>query len=275
MGAWTSKKAQSAFEYLTTYGWAFLIIAIMIGGLVLFVYLPANAIPARCSFIYAITCQGISVNTNSIATAVNIYLVNAQQYDLSGSPIATVNISAYGTANAICSPANVIAGGVILCSITMPKSIPVGTNVGGKLLLNASVCLGQSITNCQSSQSVSYVGNFSAAATGSLGQTNQIPVSILLTVSPSLVSPSSQSTVVLTAHVSIFGKPARGAGVMFSMVSDSSAGTTNTIAPVYSLTDPTGSASTNLYVSSSASAGTITVSASFIGAPATNTITIP
>src|SRR3989344_4974456 len=45
------KKAQAALEFLTTYGWAFLVILIMIGTLAYFGILnPSKVLPSRCNF---------------------------------------------------------------------------------------------------------------------------------------------------------------------------------------------------------------------------------
>ena len=46
-----NKKAQAALEFLTTYGWAFLVILIMIGTLAYFGILsPGKFLPNRCTF---------------------------------------------------------------------------------------------------------------------------------------------------------------------------------------------------------------------------------
>ena len=51
------KKSQAALEFLTTYGWAFLIILIMIGALAYFGILsPSKVLPNRCSFGTEFTC---------------------------------------------------------------------------------------------------------------------------------------------------------------------------------------------------------------------------
>ncbi|MBI2659218.1 hypothetical protein HYX05_03935 [Candidatus Woesearchaeota archaeon] len=44
-------KSQAALEFLTTYGWAFLVILIMIGTLAYFGILnPSKILPNRCNF---------------------------------------------------------------------------------------------------------------------------------------------------------------------------------------------------------------------------------
>lgn len=51
------KKSQASLEYLTTYGWAFILIIIMIGAMAFFGILnPKNLLPNRCSFSSEFPC---------------------------------------------------------------------------------------------------------------------------------------------------------------------------------------------------------------------------
>ena len=58
------KKGQAALEFLTTYGWAFLVILIMIGTLAYFGVLnPKGLLPGRCIFSPEIDCQEFQINS--------------------------------------------------------------------------------------------------------------------------------------------------------------------------------------------------------------------
>ncbi len=58
------KKGQGALEFLMTYGWAFLVILIMIGALAYFGILdPTKFLPDRCSFGSEVTCRDTSVSS--------------------------------------------------------------------------------------------------------------------------------------------------------------------------------------------------------------------
>ena len=60
------KKAQSALEFLTTYGWAFLVILIMIGALAYFGVLdPSRFLPEKCSPDTGFTCKGLVVEASA------------------------------------------------------------------------------------------------------------------------------------------------------------------------------------------------------------------
>ena len=56
------KKSQAALEFLTTYGWALLMIAILIGALAYFgVFNPKKILPSRCTFSSEINCVDYSI----------------------------------------------------------------------------------------------------------------------------------------------------------------------------------------------------------------------
>jgi len=53
------KKGQAALEFLTTYGWAFLVILVMIGALAYFGVLdPSRFTPQRCQIGIPLVCNG-------------------------------------------------------------------------------------------------------------------------------------------------------------------------------------------------------------------------
>jgi len=73
-----NRTGQAALEFLTTYGWAFLVILVMIGALAGFgILTPSNFLPNRCNFASELPCSeaGI-VEFNTDETAVLLYLRN-------------------------------------------------------------------------------------------------------------------------------------------------------------------------------------------------------
>lgn len=72
-----NKKAQGALEFLMTYGWAFLVILIMIGALAYFgVLSPTKFLPERCTFGTQFLCKDYLLSYNSGAPAVTLRLQN-------------------------------------------------------------------------------------------------------------------------------------------------------------------------------------------------------
>jgi len=61
-----SKRAQAAMEFLTTYGWAFLVILVMIGALAYFGVLnPQTSVADRCMAPPGFLCENYQLNTES------------------------------------------------------------------------------------------------------------------------------------------------------------------------------------------------------------------
>lgn len=78
------KKSQVALEFLTTYGWAFLVVLVMIGALAYFGVLdPSNFLPEKCIFGAGVGCvefAGFAGTTP--AGSINARLVNGFGYTI-------------------------------------------------------------------------------------------------------------------------------------------------------------------------------------------------
>ncbi len=72
-----NKKAQGALEFLMTYGWAFLVILIMIGALAYFGVLnPTKFLPERCTFSSQFLCKDYIISTDGTIANVTVKLQN-------------------------------------------------------------------------------------------------------------------------------------------------------------------------------------------------------
>jgi uncharacterized protein (UPF0333 family) len=73
-----SKKGQGALEFLMTYGWAFLVILIMIGALAYFgVLSPTKFLPERCTFGSQFMCKDYLLSVDGTAGTADV-LIQAQ-----------------------------------------------------------------------------------------------------------------------------------------------------------------------------------------------------
>jgi uncharacterized protein (UPF0333 family) len=62
------KKGQAALEFLTTYGWAFMVILVMIGALAYFGVLnPSKLVPDQCIASSGFTCVDAAANSSGLA----------------------------------------------------------------------------------------------------------------------------------------------------------------------------------------------------------------
>jgi len=115
------KKGQAALEFLTTYGWAFLIILVMIGALAYFGVLnPTKFVPDSCTFASPFTCDASVANPTDItfrfrnnAEALTISSFNVSDADtgirLEGIEAATISGTCSRTGTTISCPSGGVA----------------------------------------------------------------------------------------------------------------------------------------------------------------------
>jgi len=79
------RKAQAALEFLMTYGWAFLVILVMIGALAYFGVLnPTKLLPERCTVTAGFQCEEFVIGVdgptlvlqNGLGSAINVKILN-------------------------------------------------------------------------------------------------------------------------------------------------------------------------------------------------------
>ncbi len=97
----SSNKAQAALEFLTTYGWAFLVILIMVGTLAYFGILsPSKILPNRCNFGTEFGCEDYQMTENGASSTVTIRLKNNLGEPIS---IASLGVGSEGAASLVCT----------------------------------------------------------------------------------------------------------------------------------------------------------------------------
>ncbi|MGC9157284.1 MAG: hypothetical protein ACP5GD_03830, partial [Candidatus Micrarchaeia archaeon] len=155
------EKAQSAMEYLLTYSWAILIIAIIISLLLYFTLAPFYIAPNSCTFVRGVYCKGMIFASNALSTKVGMFLSNLQSYPLL-NPTVSLNVSGVAYAGT-CLPSFVLPGGAIICNVTLPqKALALGALESGKIYLSAIPCPSGNATLCKTSAPQTYLGGFTA-----------------------------------------------------------------------------------------------------------------
>ena len=96
MNLWnSSKRAQAAMEFLMTYGWAILVVLVVIGALAYFgVLSPSTLLPEKCTFPIQLSCTDFSIASaqitlilqNGAGRDMQVYSVNASSDALTGGP---------------------------------------------------------------------------------------------------------------------------------------------------------------------------------------------
>ena len=100
------KKSQAALEFLTTYGWAFLVIIIMIGALAYFGILsPSKILPNRCNFGAEFQC--IDYQISATANSFKLRLKNSvgELIDVSTITLSSEGVTAYTCSTPPANPA--------------------------------------------------------------------------------------------------------------------------------------------------------------------------
>ncbi|MEM3753147.1 MAG: hypothetical protein QW778_00920 [Candidatus Micrarchaeaceae archaeon] len=129
-------KAQSAMEYLMTYGWAILIIAVVLGALFsLGVFSGSSLIGTACIAQSGYYCQNLVYHNGNLIATVG---------QATGTTFATANVyfvpsgSVYSGSDAhVALPNNFASGATNTISISVSSSTtPIGTPLTGYLYVN-------------------------------------------------------------------------------------------------------------------------------------------
>ena len=153
-----NKKSQSALEFLTTYGWAFLIILIMIGALAYFGILsPNRLLPNRCNFGAEFGCS--DYQASATGSQVKLRLKNNL-----GQPItiANVGVGTDSTTSLFCSAAvaplppisNIRSGQLTDITFSTCGFAAAGVAQGEKTKLNVTVDFYPSVSGANYQKSV-------------------------------------------------------------------------------------------------------------------------
>ncbi|MFH1400570.1 MAG: hypothetical protein ABIH41_03560 [Nanoarchaeota archaeon] len=111
MGA---RKGQAALEFLTTYGWAFLVVLVMIGALAYFGVLdPSRFLPEKCVFGSGVGCLDYGGFKQGTGGNISARLVNGFGYGLS---VTTVNVTWSGIENTVNIGSGQITAGMNSCN---------------------------------------------------------------------------------------------------------------------------------------------------------------
>ena len=91
-----SGKSQAALEFLTTYGWAFLVILVMIGTLAYFgVLSPSKILPNRCTFGTEFQCIDYQISAAADTFRIKIKNSVGEPIDVSTMTISSESATSY------------------------------------------------------------------------------------------------------------------------------------------------------------------------------------
>lgn len=137
-------KSQAALEFLTTYGWAFLVILIMIGTLAYFGILsPSKILPNRCNFGAEFQCLDYQIAYVGAATGTfKIRMKNnaGEAIDVSAITLSSEGSTAYACGTPPTMPTGWKSGEIKELSWSGCNSGPAGIVAGekGKVLVTVT-----------------------------------------------------------------------------------------------------------------------------------------
>jgi len=131
-------KAQAALEFLTTYGWAFLVILIMIGALAYFGILsPSKILPNRCNFGAEFQCLDHQISATGNTFKVRLKNNVGEPIDVSAITLSTESTTAYACTTPPANPTGWKSGEVKELTWSVCNSAAAGLIAGekGKVLV--------------------------------------------------------------------------------------------------------------------------------------------
>lgn len=134
-------RLQSAIEFIITYGWALLILLVMIAVLYFYTTLPNTIVPSSCTFTTTLLCNEIIIGSNALANAtyVTISATNLEPYAIE-YPQLSFSLNGQNSTEASCFPDIIQPGGTMTCTASITQRTTLFETVAGALVMNISDC---------------------------------------------------------------------------------------------------------------------------------------
>lgn len=164
-------RAQSAIEFLTTYGFMFIIIGVVLSVLAFISVSPIIYSSSQCSSFAGPSCSYVHIYSNLSGhySLLTFALTNGESVPINITNL-TVIISSKAAAGT-CTPLVVLPGQSTVCMVQFPASPTIGAYITGFYQLYASMCnsgVSSTYINTCNYQKANYSGSFQAPAESSL-----------------------------------------------------------------------------------------------------------
>ena len=201
---------QSAIEYLITYSWAILIVAIAAVLIYFYATSQTAAVPTRCSFSQNVQCSDIEFGGISGESNAVLLLSNPSSYPIV-NPQLIVNVGNAGNATGTCSPSYVLPGGTFYCTTTVPGKFTVGSTQFANIYLKTVPCQSGNALQCGSETPQTYSGTFQTQY-----QPNTASISPVIILSIANTTTYASIPDRLSVHVMIGNSIVEGASLSFT-----------------------------------------------------------
>lgn len=203
-------RSQSAIEFLNTYSFVFLIIAVVLAMLYILVQVPSTVLPSQCTFYSGFSCQDSEYSVNAVSGTTSLYLLALDsQPGVVNITSFSADIASTGSVSGSCAPSRVSQGQLLLCTATFASAATAGASYVGSFAIVGNYCTpgaSNSISvNCPATSQFSYTGFINTQA--AVGQPLFVSTSVqtttsittVPTVSTSVTTSVSTSTTTITA----------------------------------------------------------------------------
>lgn len=199
----TQMRSQSALDFLSTYSFMFLIIAIALAILLIYASLPNTVFPLDCNMYNTFQCVDAILTNTTVPGQSQLLVVFADQEP------GTMNISSFtptlnykAAASGVCTPSVAQVGQRIYCVATFDSGAVPGRIYSGTLKLSANYCANgvgnMSYINCHANSNYSY-GGFIRIEASTL-PTSELPLSAS---NFSITVNNTQSSGAIPAHFDV------------------------------------------------------------------------
>lgn len=168
----SSVGGQSAIEFITTYSYVFLIIAVAFSILLLYFALPKTIVPLECNYYSGFSCVDASLVIRGVSGGGGSLVIVAQDNQEGIINVSTFNavLNYKKSSTGYCLPSTVIDGQTIYCIANFTFTPNPSTVYQGSYSLYANYCGGGpsniSTTSCIASDTFVYSGNIRIQPTG-------------------------------------------------------------------------------------------------------------
>lgn len=187
-------RLQSAIEFLSTYGFMLLLVAIIFAALIYFAYPTKTLLQSQCTAFGPVKCNFAIFHSDTASNSANVI------FSISNGGAAPISVTGANvvlgskTFSGTCSPSIMIPGATSICHATVTPAQSIGTQVSGYFSINAKLCnspasqFGNAISqpNC-TYDDVVYSGEF-------LSYASLITANSISTTSTSSISTTSKTT---------------------------------------------------------------------------------
>ena len=157
-----TKRGQSAVELLSTYAWAFIVIAVVIATIGIYIGIGSGSryISSQCNIQPLLPCPQTALAQTANQISYKMLIINnlaPYMYFPSNSFVvssAGINPSLQQNYTGTCAPSIAGKGDEIICTVYLPSTNapPVGSSVNMQFSLKYQICSSSTISKCESSQ---------------------------------------------------------------------------------------------------------------------------